>query len=254
MSGKEEKGSWQRAKESKGLALALAIIGSLGFPIGLFAWIGISPEMVGGQAYDVLFVMWPILVAALAFLAGWNVRKLLAARELGKRDARIKELEESAAKSAERIAELEAENERLGDIADRGREEARQREADMVRKIKGLEPTARFIVAMCYYSGPFIEPAGSGWTRVIEERNPGVLAEMEGSVIETDLHGDMSTIWNLSDEARSAIDANPALVESHTKEIGGTNCPLEIRLASIDEGMLVFDPRVFDYHVMGLME
>lgn len=229
---------WEKLADNKPLMVFGTICSILGFPLAILSIAGVQMPWILDIIGSSSFVWLPIVTLVTGFLIGWNTRKQLMMKD---------------GITAERIAEIEAENEKLRGIADREQKEARKRENDMARRIKGLEPAARFIVAMCYYSGPFIEPASSGWTRVIEERNPGILAEMEGSVIETDLRGDMSMIWNLSDEARSAIDANPDLVESYTKEVGGVNCPLEIRLASIDRGKLDFDPRVFDYHVMGLM-
>lgn len=230
---------WERAADCKPLMAVSAVCGIVGMPLSVLSLSGVQLPGVLDALGRTSFVWLPVLMLATGFLIGWNSH----GRKMAKDGI-----------TAERIAEIEAENEKLRGIADREQKEARKREDDMARRIKGLEPAARFIVAMCYYSGPFIEPASSGWTRVIEERNPGILAEMEGSVIETDLRGDMSMIWNLSDEARSAIDANPDLVESYTKEVGGVYCPLEIRLASVEGGKLDFDPRVFDYHVMGLMK
>lgn len=229
----------ERAADSKPLMAVGSVCSVVALPFSVLSMSGVQMPGMLDAIGRTSFVWLPVLLFATGFLIGWNSHKSKMAKD---------------GITAERIEELEAENEKLRDIADREQKEARKREDDMARRIRGLEPAARFIVAMCYYSGPFIEPASSGWTRVIEERNPGILAEMEGSVIETDLRGDMSMIWNLSDEARSAIDANPDLVESYTKEVGGVYCPLEIRIASVEGGKLNFDPRVFDYHVMGLMK
>lgn len=135
-------GSWERAKESKGLSLGLALVGSLGSPIGLLAWIGVTPETVGQSAYDALFVAWPLIVAGLAFLAGWNIRKLLATRGLGERDARIRELEETATDAAGRIIKLQ------NQVRDRDSalESTTRKNEAIERELDDLRKTARAII------------------------------------------------------------------------------------------------------------
>lgn len=88
-----KKSLWQRAKESAGLMLFLALFGSIGSVIGIISWMGIRPETVGQTAYDAMFVIWPVLVGFLAFLAGWNCKRLLMAKK-NVTTERIAELEE----------------------------------------------------------------------------------------------------------------------------------------------------------------
>lgn len=59
--------------------------------------------------------LFPVGMLAMGAFAGWQLRRLIAARELGEKDARIRELEKSATQDAELIADLEGEVSYLND-------------------------------------------------------------------------------------------------------------------------------------------
>ena len=95
------------SEKGTGRPKATAILAGCASLVTIFTWIGITPAAVGQSVYDALCIAWPFLVAGLAFLAGWNLKKIWVSRELDKRAARIAKLEKSATDAAGRIAELE---------------------------------------------------------------------------------------------------------------------------------------------------
>lgn len=175
--------------------------------VTVFGWAGITPESVGQSTYDALFVAWPILVAGFAFLAGWNVRKLLTTRELGEKDARIRELEASAAKDAERIKELETERDGLRarlaeheDVEAREAERRRRRLDGIAEEIKGLHANVKLVILALYDEGPI---------RDLHFHDFGGAASFLSDYADGEEVPPGNVIFTLRPETREALDAHP---------------------------------------------
>ena len=51
--------------------------GIIGLMVTIFGWVGITPEMVGQTAYDLLYVAFPILSGMFGIVAGWCLHGML---------------------------------------------------------------------------------------------------------------------------------------------------------------------------------
>ena len=131
------------SEKGTGRPKATAILAGCASLVTIFTWIGITPAAVGQSVYDALCIAWPFLVAGLAFLAGWNLKKIWVSRELDKRAARIAKLEKSATDAAGRIAELENQ----ARDRDSALESATRKNGAIERELDDLRKTAHRIIA-----------------------------------------------------------------------------------------------------------
>lgn len=131
------------SEKGTGRPKATAILAGCASLVTIFTWIGITPAAVGQSVYDALCIAWPFLVAGLAFLAGWNLKKIWVSRELDKRAARIAKLEKSATDAAGRIAELENQ----ARDRDSALESATRKNGAIERELDDLRKMAHRIIA-----------------------------------------------------------------------------------------------------------
>ena len=183
--------------------------GIIGLMVTIFGWVGITPEMVGQTAYDLLYVAFPILSGMFGIVAGWCLHGMLVDANAVKAAA-VEVEKQKGETERERMRAEEAEAKRIHEAkreeAERTRkleEEKKKRTDWLIKYFKNLEFMEKVLLYSIYLKGSHDLP---------NEGYSDLEAEDLISFVDTEVLED-GTRLTLKDDVKVIFNDHPEILE-----------------------------------------
>lgn len=183
-----------------------SICGVVGFFISVFAWLGVSPDVIGQTVYNALYVGFPIASGAFGILAGWCLHGILVDSK-AKQAAAIERAKQDGETERKKMDQEEREAERLREENEKAAAEARREqrlEDSNVAFIQQLEYKSKEYLWAFYTKGTIDLPRD---VRGFEE-DFGFACWVTYETVSKD-----KDRWRLVDWAKDFFDRHPELLE-----------------------------------------
>lgn len=179
--------------------------GIIGLIVTILGWIGVTPEMVGQTAYDILYVALPILSGVFGIVAGWCLHGILVDANAVK-SAAVEAEKQKGETERERIRAEEAEAKRIHEAKqakaerDRQLEEKRNEDRAFVKKISSFPDIQKALLFDVVNDGTVI----TSGKETIEAQS----LEADGLLTKIGKSGFFGQAWKPTDLTRDCINDN----------------------------------------------
>lgn len=181
--------SKEEKRAPKNLSLYIGVASLL---LGVFCWVGITPEMVGDAFYRLLFVALPAVMFASGFLLGWTIKaRMIDARAAAEAAVEAEKQKGETERERMRQEATEAERKREEEKAEAEKKRVRELILHFTNRQKTILLDAVRDQAVTLDS--------------TDDYIPAMALEKDGFLEELDVRKSFSKTWKATDFARSIV-------------------------------------------------